>query len=98
MGGCAERYESSAGATHECHDRAGPGELPTDERLANLVDAIRLVMTERGWLDGEQLEMLEGRGVDRRQLYEIISIVTLKTISNYVNHIAHTEVDSEFGS
>lgn len=86
------------GTPSEELQRIDRGELPTDERLANLVDATRLVMTERGWLDGKQLEMLEGRGVDRRQLYEIISIVALKTISNYVNHIAHTEVDSEFGS
>jgi hypothetical protein len=28
----------------------------------------------------------------------IVSLVGLKTISNYVNHIAHTEVDPQFGS
>lgn len=77
--------------------RIDSGELPSDDRLATLVEATRLVMDERGWLDADQLRMLEARGVDRRQLYEIISIVALKTISNYVNHIAGTEVDPEFG-
>lgn len=85
------------GTPSEELQRIDRGELPTDDRLATLVEATRLVMDERGWLDAEQLGALEARDVDRRQLYEIVSIVALKTISNYVNHIAHTEVDPEFG-
>lgn len=86
-----------AGTDPEDLERIDRGELPSDERLAKLVAATRLLMDERGWLDTEQLAKLEGNGVDRRQLYEIISIIALKTISNYVNHIAGTEVDAELG-
>ena len=85
-----------AGTDTEDLERIDRGELPSDDRLSKLVAATRLLMDERGWLDAEQLAKLEDGGVDRRQLYEIVSIVALKTISNYVNHIAHTEVDSEF--
>jgi len=37
------------------------------------------------------------RGVSRFQLYEVVALVGLKTISNYINHIAHTTIDREFG-
>lgn len=86
-----------AGTSAEDLQRIEAGELPEDDRLATLVRATRLVMDERGWLDADDLEKLQAEGIDRRRLYEIVSIVALKTVSNYVNHIAHTEVDPEFG-
>ena len=86
-----------AGTSADDLERIDRGELPSDDRLATLVRATRLVMDERGWLDAEQLRALEAEDVDRRRLYEIISIIALKSISNYVNHIAHTEVDPQFG-
>ena len=72
------------------------GGLPEDERIRTLVKATRLVLEKHGWLDAGDLEELEAAGVDRGQLYEIVALVGLKTISNYVNHIAGTEVDPEF--
>lgn len=86
-----------AGTSTDDLQRIDGGDLPSDERLAPLVRATRLVMDKRGWLDEADLKALEAEGVDRRRLYEIISIVALKTVSNYVNHIAHTAVDPEFG-
>lgn len=86
-----------AGTSAEDLERIDAGELPSDDRLAALVRATRLAMDKRGWLDAGDLERLEAEGIDRRRLYEIVSIIALKTISNYVNHIAHTAVDVEFG-
>lgn len=86
-----------AGTSPDDLDRIDRGEVPSDEGLAAVVKATRLVMDRRGWLEDSDLTTLEAEGIDRRRLYEIISIVALKTVSNYVNHIAHTEVDSEFG-
>ena len=73
------------------------GGLPQEQRLRTLVKATRLVLEKHGWLDDDDLEELETAGVDRAQLYEIVALVGLKTISNYVNHIAGTEVDPQFG-
>jgi alkylhydroperoxidase family enzyme len=53
-------------------------------------------LSKKGWLPQENLEALEDRGIDQQQLYEIIAIIGLQTISNYINHIAGTEVDEEF--
>lgn len=42
------------------------------------------------------MEALDESGIPRTQLYEIIGFVGVKTISNFVNHIAGTEVDDRF--
>jgi AhpD family alkylhydroperoxidase len=68
-------------------------QLPTDRRLKSLVEATWDLLTAHGWL-GE--ERMEGLGVSRPELYELIAIVGLKTISNYINHIQRTEVDAAF--
>lgn len=72
------------------------GELPADDDLRGVVSATRRVLDERGWLDDADLEELSAGGVDRQALYEIVAFVALKTLSNYVNHIADTEIDPQF--
>ena len=73
------------------------GSLPEDRRLRSVVSATWQVLDTRGWLGPSDLGNLEAEGIDRAQLYEIVALVGLKTISNYVNHIAHTPVDPQFG-
>lgn len=72
------------------------GSLPEDRRLRSLVSATWQVLDTRGWLGASDLASLQAEGVDRGQLYEIVALVGLKTISNYINHIAHTPVDPAF--
>ncbi|MEM6456435.1 MAG: carboxymuconolactone decarboxylase family protein [Acidobacteriota bacterium] len=76
--------------------RIDRGENPQDERLAALVIATRRLLDQRGFLDDDDQSELAELGVDRAQLYEIITIVGLKTITNYVNHLARTEIDPPF--
>ncbi len=85
-----------AGISVEDIEAITSGKLPSAQRLANVVKATRLVLAKKGWLSAEDLEALEADGIDRRQLYEIIALIGLKTISNYINHIAHTEIDPQF--
>lgn len=72
------------------------GRLPSDSDLEAVVQATLLVLDERGWLDESDRSELERAGVDRQKLYEIIAFVGLKTLSNYVNHIADTDIDPQF--
>jgi AhpD family alkylhydroperoxidase len=72
------------------------GGLPEDDRLRSLVQATRKVLGKRGWLSENDLADLEVQGVDRGALYEIVTLIGIKTISNYVNHIAGTEIDEAF--
>lgn len=69
------------------------GDLAEDARVRALAAATWLVLDMRGWLTAADIAGLESSGVDRVQLYEIVALIGLKTISNYVNHIAHTVVD-----
>jgi AhpD family alkylhydroperoxidase len=87
---------SGSGISEEDLAAIGNGRLPADSELRPVVDATRRVLSERGWLDEGDLAELAEAGVDRQMLYEIIAFVGLKTLSNYVNHIAGTEVDPQF--
>lgn len=86
-----------AGLTEAQVDALLEQEELEDERLAALVDATDRVLEKEGWLEEDDLAEFKRRGVDRAQLYEIVALVGLKTISNYVNHIAGTEIDPQFG-
>ncbi len=72
------------------------GRLPEDEHLARLVETTRQVLERRGWLSDEALQALEVQGLGRAALYEIIALIGVKTIMNYINHLAHTPVDEVF--
>ena len=64
--------------------------------MAPIVVTTRLILQKRGWLTAEELRNAEGNGISKTRLYEIIAYIGLKTITNYINHIAHTPVDSQF--
>ena len=82
-----------AGLDQETIETIHRGGLPADARLRTLVQATRRLLDKQGWLEEEDLESLEQAGVGRTELYEINTIIGLKTFSNYVNHVAQTEVD-----
>lgn len=71
------------------------GDLPGDPEIAPVVKATRRVLARRGWLDDSDQRELGAEGVDRQKLIEIVAYVALKTLSNYVNHIAGTELDPQ---
>lgn len=85
-----------AGLDAETTEAINAGGLPDDERLRSLVRATRRILGKRGWLSDADEAELADLGLERPELYEIIAIIGLKTMSNYVNHIAGTEVDQPF--
>jgi len=84
-----------SGMASEDIDAIRNGDLPRDTDLRGVVSATRRVLEERGWLDDADLQELSAGGVDRQTLYEILAFVALKTLTNYVNHIADTEIDPQ---
>jgi uncharacterized peroxidase-related enzyme len=82
-----------AGLDQETIETIHKGGLPADARLRTLVQATRRLLDKQGWLEEEDLERLEQAGVGRAELYEINTLIGLKIFSNYVNHVAQTEVD-----
>lgn len=72
------------------------GDRAEDPRVRALAAATWELLDVRGWLKATDLARLEAEGIDRAQVLEIVALIGLKTISNWVNHIAHTEVDAPF--
>jgi len=96
---CASAHDllaKASGLSSEDVAAARGGGEPDDARIKNLVRAARLILDKRGFLNEEDLRSLENAGIPRPQLYEIIAIVGLKTISNYLNHVNHTDIDLQF--
>ncbi|MCH8124237.1 MAG: carboxymuconolactone decarboxylase family protein, partial [Bacteroidetes bacterium] len=72
------------------------GDLPSDSRLRSLITVARRILEKRGWLSADDLAEFEAQDIDRGQIYEIVALIGIKTISNFVNHIADTEIDPQF--
>jgi uncharacterized peroxidase-related enzyme len=85
-----------AGLDAETVETLNEGGLPSNDRLKSLVRATRRILGKRGWLSDADEAEFDDLGLGRPELYEIVGLVGIKTISNYVNHIAGTEVDEPF--
>lgn len=82
-----------AGLSQAAIEAIHRGGLPDDDRLQALVKATRRLLDKRGWLDEDDQSSLQWDGIGKTELYEINTLIGLKIFSNYVNHVAQTEVD-----
>lgn len=67
-----------------------------DAKLDALRTLVESVMHHRGWVPEEDLGRFTAAGYSRQHLLDTLTIVALKTLSNYVNHIVHTPLDPQF--
>lgn len=74
------------------------GTSPEDVKTAALVKFTRAVVKQRGWVDEAAVDEILAAGCTRAHLLDVLVIVALKTISNYVNHLAKTPLDDAFAS
>lgn len=70
-------------------------DLP-DPKLNALARFARRVVRERGWVADDEVDRFLDAGYTRATVFEVLLGVALKTLSNYTNHIARTELDSAF--
>ena len=64
-----------------------------DPTLAAILRFARAVVVERGWVSDADLAEARAAGLDDGQITEIVAAVAANIFSNYVNHVAQTEVD-----
>lgn len=76
--------------------RAGK-ELP-DARLQALSAFTRAVIDERGWVEADDLQAFQAAGFGHRHALDVLTIIAMKTLSNYTNHIAETPLDDAFAA
>ena len=66
------------------------------------LEALRVFATtmvdKRGWLAEEDIDAFLSAGYTQAQILEIILAASLKTLSNYANHVAETPLDDPFAS
>jgi len=72
------------------------GETLPDPRLQSLAAFTRKVVRQRGHVSATDVDSFLAAGFDRRQLLEVLVAVTMKTLSNYTNHLADTPLDAAF--
>lgn len=67
-----------------------------DPKLEALRRLTREVVEKRGWPAPATVEAFHAAGYGNAQLLEVLVGVTLKTLSNYTNHIAKPTLDQAF--
>ena len=70
----------------------------SDAKLNALRLLVVSVLHHRGWVPEADLKQCAAAGYAERQVLDVLTIVALKTLSNYVNHIAHTPLDAQFAA
>ena len=72
-------------------------DLPiADANLEALRQFTLAAVRKKGWLEAGDLEAFTAAGYGPAQVLEVITGVALKTLTNYVNHIAETPLDAPF--
>lgn len=72
------------------------GEIPSDARDAALAQLTRALVEKRGFLSEANQEAFFAVGYGKAQLLAVVFGVAMKTLTNYVNHIAETPLDPPF--
>lgn len=72
------------------------GETLPDDKLNALAEFTRTVVHERGWAGDKAVERFLEAGYSQRQVLEVVLGVSLKTLSNYTNHITGTPLNEQF--
>jgi len=67
-----------------------------DPKLNSLVVLTREIVSERGHVGAQTIENFLAAGYRKDQILEVLIGVALKTMSNYLDHIAPTELDQAF--
>lgn len=67
-----------------------------DAKLAALAAMTRVVLLSRGHPDSDSVSAFLSAGYEERHLLDIVLAISVKTISNYVNHLFDTPLDKVF--
>ena len=70
----------------------------SDAKLNALRLLVVSVLRHRGWVPEDDLQRAVTAGYTQRHVLDVLTLVALKTLSNYVNHIAHTPLDGQFAA
>jgi len=67
-----------------------------DPKLKSLAEFTSIMVNKRGNPDDEDVKCFFTNGYNEKHILDIILAISIKTISNYTNHVFHTELDTAF--
>lgn len=82
----------TVGLSEEAIRDSRRGESP-DAKDAAVLDFASTLVVNRGWVTDEEIAKLHKAGVTEGETAEIIANVSLTLFTNYLNHVAQTEID-----
>lgn len=68
---------------------------PDEAKDAALVQFVRRVVRDRGWVPESEVKAFVDAGFSEAQVLDVITAVALKTLSNYSNHITNPALNPE---
>lgn len=72
------------------------GRAPADPKQAALVAFVDSIIEHRGWVPEEDRQAFLDAGYTTRHALDVLTVLALKTLSNYTNHLADTPLDEAF--
>ena len=88
--------EAASGVPSDVTAAIRDGKQVPEMQLSALSVFARLMVTKRGLPSRSDVEAFLSAGYKEKDILEIIHAIAVKTISNYTNHIFHTDVDKIF--
>ncbi|MEO1000542.1 MAG: carboxymuconolactone decarboxylase family protein [Pseudomonadota bacterium] len=77
-------------------ETARVGGTYADARLEALRVFTEAMVIDRGWVAPEVVDAFLAAGFTRKNVFEVILVISHKVLSNYTNHIVGTPVDAPF--
>lgn len=71
------------------------GRSTGDEQSDALIGFATLMVQKRGWVDEAELNKFFDAGFSQKQALDVVLAVSLKTLSNYTNHMTGTTTNKE---
>jgi len=72
------------------------GETLSDAKLETLRATTAAIVEKRGWLEDSETQAFMNAGYTKENLLDVLVGVTMKTLTNYTNHIVKTELNPQY--
>lgn len=87
---------AGAGLDSQTLDAVRSGQALQDNKLEALRATAQRLAQGHGWLTAAEKARFLAAGYSKGQLLEVIGWASLKTLTNYVNHVAQTPIDAQW--
>jgi len=88
--------EKMAGVPEDIVEALRDGREPDDAKAKALARFTKSALEHRGWIPEAEQQAFLDAGFSKRAVLDVITILALKTLSNYINHLADTPLDEAF--